>query len=81
LCLSRLEKEIAPISIAELRQHPEPENLRTLQRGNRLSITPLYPADTPLGMQPPAVHATMWRFVSPNFGKLPTVHFLLHPCT
>jgi predicted RNA-binding protein with PUA-like domain len=41
----KLVKKIALISIAELRQHPELENLRTLQRGNRLSITPLDPAE------------------------------------
>ena len=48
----KLEKKIALISIAELRQHPELENLRTLQRGNRLSITPLDPAE--------------WRFITKN---------------
>jgi len=41
----KLVKKIALVSIAELRQHPELENLRTLQRGNRLSITPLDPAE------------------------------------
>ena len=48
----KLVKKIALISIAELRQHPELENLRTLQRGNRLSITPLDPAE--------------WRFITKN---------------
>jgi predicted RNA-binding protein with PUA-like domain len=48
----KLVKKIALISIAELRQHPELENLRTLQRGNRLSITPLDPAE--------------WRFIIKN---------------
>jgi predicted RNA-binding protein with PUA-like domain len=33
------------IPIAELRQHPELKNLRTLQKGNRLSITPVDPAE------------------------------------
>ncbi|MDZ4201016.1 MAG: EVE domain-containing protein [Gallionella sp.] len=37
----RLVKKIALIPISELRQHPELEHLRTLQKGNRLSITPL----------------------------------------
>jgi predicted RNA-binding protein with PUA-like domain len=41
----KLVKKIALISIGELRQHPELENLRTLQRGNRLSITPLDPSE------------------------------------
>jgi predicted RNA-binding protein with PUA-like domain len=39
----KLVKKIALISIDELRQHPELENMRTLQRGNRLSITPVDP--------------------------------------
>ena len=46
----KLVKKIALISIEELKRHPELENLRTLQRGNRLSITPLDPAE--------------WRFIS-----------------
>ena len=37
------------IGLSELRAHPELANLRTLQRGNRLSITPVDPAE--------------WRFV------------------
>jgi predicted RNA-binding protein with PUA-like domain len=41
----KLVKKIALISIAELKRHPELENMRTLQRGNRLSITPLDPAE------------------------------------
>ena len=41
----KLVKKIALISIDELRRHPELENLRTLQRGNRLSITPLDPSE------------------------------------
>ncbi|MBI5430466.1 MAG: EVE domain-containing protein [Nitrosomonadales bacterium] len=39
----QLVKKIALISIDELRKHPELERMRTLQRGNRLSITPLDP--------------------------------------
>ena len=39
----QLVKKIALISIGELRKHPELERMRTLQRGNRLSITPLDP--------------------------------------
>lgn len=39
----QLVQKIALISIEELKRHPELENLRTLQRGNRLSITPLTP--------------------------------------
>ena len=39
----QLIKKIALISIKELRKHTELERMRTLQRGNRLSITPLDP--------------------------------------
>jgi len=39
----KLVQKIALISIEELKRHPELENMRTLQRGNRLSITPLSP--------------------------------------
>jgi predicted RNA-binding protein with PUA-like domain len=38
-------KKIRLISIAELRAHPELANLRALQKGNRLSITPVDPAE------------------------------------
>ncbi|KAF0206533.1 MAG: hypothetical protein FD173_23 [Gallionellaceae bacterium] len=41
----QLVKKIALIALDELRQHPELANMRTLQRGNRLSITPLDPAE------------------------------------
>jgi len=41
----QLVKKIALISIDELRRHPELERMRTLQRGNRLSITPLDPSE------------------------------------
>ena len=41
----QLVKKIAPISIGELRSHPELARMRTLQTGNRLSITPLDPAE------------------------------------
>ena len=41
----KLVKKIALISIEELKRHPELEHMRTLQRGNRLSITPLDPAE------------------------------------
>jgi predicted RNA-binding protein with PUA-like domain len=46
----KLVKKIALISIEELKRHPELEHMRTLQRGNRLSITPLDPAE--------------WRFIT-----------------
>lgn len=48
----RLVKKIALISIEELKRHPELANMRTLQRGNRLSITPLDPAE--------------WKFITTN---------------
>jgi predicted RNA-binding protein with PUA-like domain len=41
----QLVKKIPLITINELRQHHELERMRTLQRGNRLSITPLDPAE------------------------------------
>ena len=41
----QLVKKINLISLPELRQHQELERMRTLQRGNRLSITPLDPAE------------------------------------
>jgi len=40
-----LVKKIALIPLAELRKHPQLERMRILQRGNRLSITPLDPAE------------------------------------
>ncbi len=46
----KLVKKIPLIALDELRRHPELEHLRTLQRGNRLSITPLDPAE--------------WRFIT-----------------
>ena len=51
----QLVKKIELISIEALRRHPELENLRTLQRGNRLSITP--------------VEAFEWRFILENCVK------------
>ena len=51
----QLVKKIELISIDELRRHPQLENLRTLQRGNRLSITPVAPAE--------------WRFMTKNLVK------------
>ena len=41
----QLVRKIPLISIDELRRHPELARMRTLQRGNRLSITPLDPAE------------------------------------
>jgi len=41
----KLVKKIALIPLDELRRHAELEHMRTLQRGNRLSITPLDPAE------------------------------------
>ena len=36
-----VEKLETPVTLQELRQHPELADMRILQRGNRLSITPL----------------------------------------
>lgn len=41
----QLVKKIALISLDEMRQHAALENMRTLQRGNRLSITPVDPSE------------------------------------
>lgn len=41
----QLVKKITHISLDEMRQHEALENMRTLQRGNRLSITPVDPAE------------------------------------
>lgn len=45
----QLVRKIRLIPLAELRRHPELARMRVLQRGNRLSITPLDPAE--------------WRFI------------------
>ncbi|QDX81550.1 EVE domain-containing protein [Denitratisoma sp. DHT3] len=41
----RILKKIRLVGIAELRLHPELAHMRALQRGNRLSITPVDPAE------------------------------------
>ncbi|WP_435627869.1 EVE domain-containing protein [Candidatus Ferrigenium straubiae] len=41
----QLARKIPLIPLGELRRHPELARMRTLQRGNRLSITPLDPAE------------------------------------
>src|SRR5665647_1826812 len=41
----QLVRKIALIPLSELRLHPELARMRTLQQGNRLSITPLDPAE------------------------------------
>lgn len=51
----QLVKKIALIPLGELRAHPELANMRTLQRGNRLSITPLDPAE--------------WKFITTRLAK------------
>jgi predicted RNA-binding protein with PUA-like domain len=38
-------KKTRLVPLAELRAHPELASLRILQRGNRLSITPIEPAE------------------------------------
>jgi len=38
-------KKTRLISLPELREHPELESMRILQRGNRLSVTPVTPAE------------------------------------
>ena len=51
----QLVKKIELIPLDELRQHPELAQMRTLQRGNRLSITPLDPAE--------------WKFINARLVK------------
>jgi predicted RNA-binding protein with PUA-like domain len=41
----QLVRKIALIPLSELRLHPELARMRTLQQGNRLSVTPLDPAE------------------------------------
>ena len=41
----QLDRKIALIPLDELRRHPQLQRMRTLQRGNRLSITPVDPAE------------------------------------
>jgi predicted RNA-binding protein with PUA-like domain len=48
----KLVKKIILIPLSELRLHPQLERMRILQRGNRLSITPLDPAE--------------WKFITIN---------------
>ena len=40
-----LTEKLRLISLTELRTHPELANMRILQRGNRLSVTPIDPAE------------------------------------
>ncbi len=51
----QLIKKIPLIPIGELRRHPELARMRTLQRGNRLSITPLDPAE--------------WKFITEKLAR------------
>ncbi len=41
----RVVRKTRLVRLAELRAHPELERMRVLQRGNRLSITPVDPAE------------------------------------
>ena len=41
----KLVRKTRLVSIKELREHPQLANLRTLQKGNRLSITPVDPKE------------------------------------
>src|SRR6266542_3408620 len=41
----KLVEKTRLVSLAELREHPELAQMRVLQRGNRLSITPVEPAE------------------------------------
>ncbi|MBI5659238.1 MAG: EVE domain-containing protein [Nitrosomonadales bacterium] len=51
----QLVKKITLVPLAELRKHPELERMRTLRRGNRLSITPLDPAE--------------WKFITSRLAR------------
>jgi predicted RNA-binding protein with PUA-like domain len=48
----QLVKKTRLVGLAELREHPELANMRVLARGNRLSITPVDPAE--------------WAFITAN---------------
>jgi len=41
----KLVEKLPFVSLADLRKHPELERMRILQRGNRLSVTPVDPAE------------------------------------
>ncbi|MEP7084347.1 MAG: EVE domain-containing protein, partial [Betaproteobacteria bacterium] len=41
----KLKKKTRLVGLDELRMHPELTNMRLLQRGNRLSVTPVDPAE------------------------------------
>ena len=41
----KLKKKSRLVSLDELRTHPELANMRVLQRGNRLSVTPVDPSE------------------------------------
>jgi len=41
----KLKEKLRLVSLAELRAHPELASMRVLQRGNRLSITPVEPRE------------------------------------
>jgi predicted RNA-binding protein with PUA-like domain len=41
----RFVRKIGPVSLPELRKHKELAGMRILQRGNRLSVTPVDPAE------------------------------------
>lgn len=51
----QLVRKVALIPISELRSHPELSKMRTLQTGNRLSITPLDPDE--------------WNFIVNNLAR------------
>jgi len=51
----KLVRKTSLVSLAELRLHPELESMRILQRGNRLSITPVDPRE--------------WDFITKNLMK------------
>ena len=51
----RLKKKTPFIALAELRKHPELASMRLLQRGNRLSITPVDPDE--------------WKFITERLMK------------
>jgi predicted RNA-binding protein with PUA-like domain len=52
----KLLKKTALVGLGELRKHPEIADMRVLQRGNRLSITPVEPSE--------------WKFITGKLLKL-----------
>ncbi len=67
----KLVRKTRLIGLQELRAHPELATLRVLQRGNRLSITPVEPAEWQSIMRLLAVHQPSTRSAGTPAGMRP----------